>query len=66
MKKPPCHKCQVRHFKCHAKCKEYFDWKAERDQVSAIMKQENEKYTLLSAVNYNHTATSKFRRKPNG
>ena len=34
-RKPPCHQCQKRKVKCHSNCKDYKDWKAERDEFMA-------------------------------
>lgn len=38
----PCYKCTERHFKCHAECEKYADWKAEFEQLKQKRKNETE------------------------
>ena len=46
----PCKDCQRRTLTCHGVCKEYQQWKQEREQANARREAENEKTDYVIAA----------------
>lgn len=60
-KSPPCYKCPKRTSKCHSTCKDYADWKTERDEYLAEQRKQRDITAQLNNAEVERYAKAKKR-----
>ena len=58
----PCKGCETRHYLCHSTCKQYIDWKKERDELQALIRKEKQlNHDIWASSRHNN---GRERRRP--